>query len=324
MGGSVAMAARRRAGARVRGVDPRPEATRAVDRLGTLDEALAGAEVAVIAVPLGVLGETVDAVLAAAPRDCVVTDVGSTKRGVIRDDERFVGGHPLAGAETGGVEHARGDLFDGATWYLTPTERTSGILFERLHRFLVALGARPQAIDADLHDRLMATISHLPHVVANALIAQASELDEAIMGPSFRDATRVAGANPALWPDILLANRTAVSAVIDDMRARLDAVQEALKARDRDALERWQVQAHEQRGTLLEAALHSGPHAELRLIVPNRPGVVAELSLALGRAGINIADMSLTPAQDFSRGEIALWVPEGELERARSITEGLF
>ena len=324
MGGSVAMAARRRAGAKVRGVDPRPEATRAVDRLGTLEEALDDAQIAVIAVPLGILGETVDAVLAVAPRDCVVTDVGSTKRGVLRDDERFVGGHPLAGAETGGVEHARGDLFDGATWYLTPTAGTSGVLFERLHRFLVTLGARPQAIDAELHDRLMATISHLPHVVANALVAQAGDLGEPAMGPSFRDATRVAGANPALWPDILLANAAAVNEVIEDLRGRLATVSAALEAGDRDALERWQVEAQARRGALLEAALHSGPHAELRLVVPNRPGVVADLSLALGRAGINIADMSLTPAQDFSRGEIALWVPEDELERARGITEGLF
>jgi prephenate dehydrogenase len=254
----------------------------------------------------------------------VITDVGSTKRGVLRSDERFVGGHPLAGAETGGVEHAKGDLFDGATWYLTPTTRTSGVLYERLHRFLVALGARPQAIDAELHDRLMATISHLPHVVANALVEQAAELGEPAMGPSFRDATRVAGANPALWPDILLGNADALAARIGDLSERLAEVAEALRAGDRDALERWQVEAQRKRGALLEAALHSGPHAELRVAVPNRPGVVADLSLALGRAGINIADMSLTPAQDFSRGEIALWVPAAELERARTITEGLF
>jgi prephenate dehydrogenase len=170
----------------------------------------------------------------------------------------------------------------------------------------------------------MATISHLPHVVANALVEQAAELDAAVMGPSFRDATRVAGANPDLWPDILLANRESLGAVIADLIARLQDVRDALQARDRPALERAQASARERRGALLEAALHSGPHAELRLAVPNRPGVVAELSLALGRAGINIADMSLTPAEDFSRGEIALWVPADELDRARGITEGLF
>ena len=97
---------------------------------------------------------------------------GSTKRRIVEaiTDERFVGGHPIAGAETAGVEHARADLFQGATWYLTPGERSSGLLYERLHRFVVAVGARPIAIDAETHDRLLATVSHLPHVIANVLV----------------------------------------------------------------------------------------------------------------------------------------------------------
>ena len=89
------------------------------------------------------------------------------------DDERFVGGHPLAGAEASGVEHARDDLFDGATWYLTPTSRTSGVLLERLHRALTGLGARPTAIDADTHDRVMAYVSHLPQLISSALMQTA-------------------------------------------------------------------------------------------------------------------------------------------------------
>ena len=104
----------------------------------------------------------------------VVTDVGSVKRDIVRgvDDERFVGGHPIAGAETAGVEHARADLFDGAVWYLTPTERSSGVLYERLHRMVVAFEARPVAVDAESHDRLLASVSHLPHVLANVLVVQ--------------------------------------------------------------------------------------------------------------------------------------------------------
>ena len=143
------------------------------------------------------------------------------------DDERFIGGHPLAGAETAGVENARADLFEGARWYLTPTERSGGILYDRLQRTIAELGARPQAIDAAAHDRLMATVSHLPHVLANVLVGQAAaELTEDSermpeVGPSFRDATRVAGSNPAIWGDIFTANREAVVAAIDDAVARL-------------------------------------------------------------------------------------------------------
>ncbi len=106
----------------------------------------------------------------------MITDVGSTKRAVVAavDDPRFVGGHPLAGAETSGVEHARADLFEGATWYLTPTAETSGVLYERLHRLLSGVGARPCAIDAETHDRILASVSHLPHVLANVLVASAA------------------------------------------------------------------------------------------------------------------------------------------------------
>src|SRR5207248_4771875 len=101
-------------------------------------------------VPVGAIPAVVAEVLEAAGAECVVSDVGSTKRDVVaaHDDPRFVGGHPLTGAETAGVEHARADLFDGATWYLTPTGQTSGILYERLHRVVAGLGARTAAIDA--------------------------------------------------------------------------------------------------------------------------------------------------------------------------------
>ena len=118
-----------------------------------------------------------------------VTDVGSTKGELVDavgEDERFIGGHPLAGAETAGVENAREDLFEGARWYLTPTERSSGLLYDRLQRALAALGARPQAIDPQGHDRLMATVSHLPHVLANVLASEAA----AVADPGHRTAAR--------------------------------------------------------------------------------------------------------------------------------------
>ena len=119
----------------------------------------------------------------------MVTDVGSTKRDAGRRARRRTSassaGIPLAGAETAGVENARADLFEGARWYLTPTERSSGVLYDRLQRAIADLGARPQAIDAETHDRLMATISHLPHVVANVLVAQAAaELSRGLGAPA--------------------------------------------------------------------------------------------------------------------------------------------
>jgi prephenate dehydrogenase len=261
----------------------------------------------------------VRAALAAAGDDCVVTDVGSTKRAVVQaaDDERFIGGHPLAGAETAGVRHARAELFEGATWYLTPTARTRGTLYERLHRVLTGLGARPAALDADTHDRVLAVVSHLPHVLANVLVAQAaralSEEGERLpaTGPSFRDMTRVAGANTAMWRDIYLANADALAAAIDDTTARLGRVRAALAAGDGAAVAAWNDEAGEDRRRLRGAELAVSAVAELRVSVPNRPGVVAQVALALGQAGVNIVDMALAPAADNASGTISLWL-DGE------------
>jgi len=271
-----------------------------------LAAAVAGAEVAVVAAPVGVLPGLVPEVLAAAPPGCAVTDVGSVKRSITAGDERFCGGHPLAGAESAGVEHARADLFAGATWYLTPHARTSGILLERLHRVVAGLGARPVALDAGEHDRLMAAVSHLPHVLANVLVAQLAGERPPPVGPSFRDATRVAGANTTIWADIYLANRDALAERIDDAIARLQAVRDHLG--ERDWLARWNDEAGARQAALLAAGAAGGPVHEVRASVPNRPGVIADIALALGRAGVNIVDMALSPSEDLRQGRVSLWV----------------
>src|ERR687897_3493679 len=234
-------------------------------------------------------------------------------------DPRFVGGHPLAGAETAGVENARADLFDGARWYLTPTPRTGGLLYDRVQRAIAGMGARPQAIDAQAHDRLMATVSHLPHVLANVLVAQAAEAltgdyPERFpeVGPSFRDATRVAGANPAIWGDILGGNREAVASEIDALGARLHEAAELLRSGDRAEVTAWHERAGGRRRDLIATEIAGGPLHELRVRVPNRPGIVAELALALARGGVNIEDMALYPAADMTSGAISLYVAGDE------------
>jgi len=323
IGGSIALAARERLQAEVAGFDRCAEALDGAlargaisRRCASVADALADAQAAFVAVPVGALPDTVAAALQAADADCVVTDVGSTKRAVVasQSDPRFVGGHPLAGAETSGIEHAREDLFDGATWYLTPTALTAGVLYERLHRMLIGLGARPAAIDAETHDTILATVSHLPHVLANVLVAQAARRladgDERLpaTGPSFRDCTRVAGAPSGIWTDVYLSNADALSAEIEDTITRLGEVRDALRTGDGGRIAAWNDRAATDHRRLLESQLASGPLFELRASVPNRPGVIAQLALELGRAGVNIADLALYPAADRSDGVVALWV----------------
>jgi prephenate dehydrogenase len=341
IGGSIALAARRRLGAEVSGFDPDGEVIARATESGALDcsaetvaDAVAGADVVFCAAPVGALPELVAEALAGTD-DAAVTDVGSTKRELIAGlppdgAERFVGGHPLAGAETSGLENARAELFEGARWYLTPTERSSGLLYDRLQRAIADLGARPQAIDAATHDRLMATVSHLPHVLANVLASQAAavrgEESERMpdVGRSFRDSTRVAGANPGIWTDIFATNREAVAKEIDAVIERLREAGELLRASDPEAVRAWHRGALEDRRALLEGEQVGGPLVELRVVVQNRPGIVAEIALALGQAGVNIEDMALDPTADMSSGAITLWVAGAqEAERAAEIIRGL-
>ncbi len=264
IGGSIGLAARARAGARVSGWDPDPGVrARALElhAVGACEPDLAGAvtgaDIVFVAAPVGALVQSARAALASAGPQAIVTDVGSTKRAVAEaiSDPRFIAGHPLAGAQVSGVEHARADLFDGAVWYLAEARAPAPAL-ERLIR---AFGAQPVTIDPELHDRLMATVSHLPHVLANLLVAQAAaSLGEDLgtpiaIGPSFRDATRVAGSNSAIWTDIYMSNRDSLVAALDELGGRLAQVRAILQAGDAEGLRAWNERARAEREALARA-----------------------------------------------------------------------
>jgi prephenate dehydrogenase len=337
IGGSIGLAARERLGAHVVGYNRSPAVLDLALERGAIDEAatsiaaIGAADIAIAGVAVDALPTVVASLCEALP-DAVVTDVGSTKAALVDaiDHPNFIGGHPLAGAEATGVAHARADLFQGATWYLTPLPATPGVLYERLARFVAGLGAVPTAIAPADHDRLMAVVSHLPHVVANLLVAQVAEAlgGETLpaTGPSFRDATRVAGSNPELWAQIYSANRVALGEQIDDLVRRLGEVRALLDAGDPAALAAWQDRAAQQRGALLRVGLagaDAGAVQQISAVVPNKPGVVAEIALALGRAGINISDMSLAPEADNRTGMVMLWLDPAQAPRAIGLIAGL-
>ncbi|HET9675854.1 MAG TPA: prephenate dehydrogenase/arogenate dehydrogenase family protein [Gaiellaceae bacterium] len=304
IGASVALAARRAGHDAVRGYDPDPSALAAaaergaVDPARSLEDAVEGAELVVVAAPVAQLSSAVSAVLDASTG--TVTDVGSTKLGVVRaaaGAERFIGGHPVCGSEARGAEHARAELFEGATWFLTPVAATDATRYGDLHAFVSSLGAVPVAVDPDAHDRLVALTSHLPHALANLLVNQAGAtrveghepLDAA--GGSLRDMTRVAGANPRIWIDIFLENAAALRDVLGEHRRRIEQLEAALEAGDSGFLARWIAEASENRRRMLEDAYEDpGELQRLRVHVPDRPGVLAGITQALGAERINIED----------------------------------
>jgi prephenate dehydrogenase len=255
LGGSVAKAARLGGLARrIVGVGRDPERLRPAVDDGTLDAAVidldAGvreADLVLLAAPVLAIEGLLERVWRAAPDGAVVTDVGSTKRNIVRAAERlaatrpfaFVGSHPLAGSEQAGYKVARPDLFRGATVVVTPTETTALPALKKTTEFWEALGARVTSLDPETHDRTVAAISHLPHLIACALVdgavrVEPGALDLAARG--FRDTTRIAAGDPDMWTEIFLANRDALTAGVQAFRVALDDLQRAIDAGGTDAL----------------------------------------------------------------------------------------
>lgn len=322
IGTSVAMAAADLDLVEVSGWDPDPsELSEAVNRsglsaAGSVESAVVDADLVLVAAPVGVMSDVVAAVLSAVGESCVVTDVGSTKQAIVEanPDPRFVGGHPLAGGEVGGATQARQDLFEGATWFLTPVESTAGVQLERVFRFVSDIGARPRAVAPDVHDRILATVSHLPHVLANLLVSEAAGTlkDEGeslpAIGPSFRDATRVAGAPTSIWADIYLSNADALIERLRSVEESLARVRTLLEQRDEAGIIEWNDQAADMKGQLASEPASASAARTIQVKVPNRSGVLAEVALALGGAGIGLADLQLLPAADRSTGVIVLGI----------------
>ena len=338
IGASVGLAARRAGIPSVTGWDPNSEYLAvagerdAVEPAPDLAAAVSGAELVVVAAPVGELPRTVREVLDRAPEGCTVTDVGSTKGPVCAAagaDPRFVGGHPICGAETRGPDRASAELFDGATWFITPTAATAPERLRLVHGLVTALGARPVAIGPDAHDRLVAVTSHLPHVLANVLLNQAgsSRVDGhdplQAAGGSLRDMTRIGGANPRIWVDIFLDNREALAGALAEQRRQIEQVERALAAGDAGFLARWIGEASGHRRRMLATAFSDpGDLHRLRIHISDRPGVLAGIFQALGAERINVEDFELDHVSAERGGTLTMLVAgEGEAGRAADLLE---
>ena len=337
IGASVGLAARR-GGATVVGWDPDAVALAAAVERGALDgaasleNALVDADLAVVAAPIAALPATVAAVLEASESMTTVTDVGSTKASVVAaagGSPRFVGGHPIAGLESRGAEHASAAIFDGATWFLTPTAHTENERHRSVHTFVSSLGAVPVAIDPVAHDRLVALTSHVPHVIANVIVNQAGSTRVegheplANAGGSLRDMTRIAGANPRIWTDIFLDNADAVREALSEHRRRIEQVETALAEGDAGFLARWIGEAAQNRRRMLDVAYDdAGALHTVRVHVPDRPGVLQGITQALGAERINIENFELEHISPERGGTLTLLVTgENDARRASELLE---
>lgn len=259
IGGSFARAAR--AAGKVSlivGFDSHSDGLRRALELGVIDQraesaaqAVAGADLVVIAIPIGSMREVLREIAPHLPVDAIVTDVGSTKADVIecaRDQlgaafARFVAAHPIAGSEQSGVEHSDTALFLDRLCVTTPVAQTEVGALQRVEALWSAIGCRIERMTAEEHDRVMAAVSHLPHLLAFALVAQIAGQSDAsrkfaLAGPGFRDFTRIAGSDASMWSEICVSNRVAIGQQLRAHRELLEELQRALDRGERDALRR--------------------------------------------------------------------------------------
>jgi prephenate dehydrogenase len=323
IGGSIGLGLRRR-GWRITGrdLDPAREARAlelgAVDEIGTDPAAL----VTFVATPAG---QVIDVAAAALEAGGVVTDVAGIKGPIVAklDHPHFVGGHPMAGSEQEGVEGSDPEMFEGATWVLTPAANTDPVAFATVRAAVSTLGANVVELPAARHDDLVAMVSHVPHLTAATLMNLAADtaLEHATLlrlaAGGFRDMTRIASGDPAIWPDICVENRSGILDVLDRLLSALGEVRAVVATGDRALMLGMLERARQARVNLPAGAPSSDTTCEIRVPVLDQPGVLAEVTTLLAEKGVNIYDLEIAHSAEGERGVLVLVVDAAAADTGR-------
>jgi prephenate dehydrogenase len=328
MGGSLALALISHPGVdHVVCYDISPETRKEARELCVCDEVVESAAEAAhdsdlifIATPVGSIEKTFSEVSGSLKDGTIVTDVGSVKLPVIAAIEEilpegihYVGGHPMAGSEQEGVGSARADLYRDCYYILTPTDRTDADAFRRLHGLLTDIGSRVISMDPESHDRAMATISHVPHLLSLILMEIARKKQEkmknlfTVAASGFRDMTRIAASSPDLWTDICMENSDFILAGLVEYGEGIDELIDVLKRSDRDRLRELFMAARRARNDLsVKKGLEIEELYEVTMPVPDQPGVISKVSTAVGSLGINIEDIGIVHPLEGETGILNL------------------
>lgn len=328
IGGSLGIRLRERRLVReIVGYDRDPGALAQARERGAVDRAAAsapaaatGAELVILAVPVLSTAALAREILPALPRGALVTDVGSTKGGVMRAAAPlfasrgvyFIGGHPMAGSEESGIEGADPALLENAIYVLTPAAGVPRETVATFFEFIRATGAQPLLLDPEKHDRVAAAVSHLPHLLAACLVESAARIGETelvrtLAAGGFRDTTRIALGNPEIWRDICLSNHDAVLAGLEAFTAVAGELREALRCADGPALERFFRRVRDFRRGVPHRGRGILPDLyEVVVLVPDTPGVIGRVAGLLGAEGINIASIEILHVRELEGGSVRL------------------
>lgn len=341
IGGSIGLGIKQRGlAARVIGYDLDPVVLEAAVGLGAVDSVrlspgawLADADLVILAAPTLSLEPLLKSIAPHLSVSTVVTDVGSVKQPItssaraLRADgsltARFVGGHPMAGSERGGVLNADPALLENAVWVLTPEADTDAQALGAVKSFVEALGARPLEVPPDQHDELVATVSHLPYLAAVALTTLIDDGDERALksllaAGGFRDLTRVASGDPRMSRDMLSGNRAAVARALRAFRQRLDEL-EAVLGSPEALLEQAEAAKRTRDGIpIVRRGLLPTRH-EAVVAVPDRPGEFARITAALADASVNIKDFEVLGVRESGGAVRIAFEQPAELDRGAEV-----
>jgi prephenate dehydrogenase len=328
IGGSLALCFKGKPGFTVTGHSPNPKSVEKLLKRNVVDEATISMQEAVedadyifLCVPVGLLEEYL-AQLVQLPLKpgCMITDVGSTKASIVEaasslviDGVYFIGGHPMAGSERSGVEAASSHLFENAFYVLTPAPGTPQQVVDRLSELLKLTKAQIIQVDARQHDDIVGAISHLPHIIAVALVNQVRSYNEGnslyqnLAAGGFRDITRIASSDPMIWRDILINNREILLKLLKDWNLEVSRFIKMLQQSDGDGIAERFHMAGEFRSQLPER--RKGMITSLYDIyvdIPDHPGIIGQITTSLGNEKINLSNIQIIESREDVPGVLRL------------------
>jgi len=331
IGGSIGMALTHSQKAKeVVGVDLKEEILKSALESGAatevtleLEKGVKEAELVILALPLGQIIPVAQKIKPFLLPHTIITDVGSVKGKIVAEleglfGENYIGGHPLAGSQEEGIKAADRYLLENALYLMTPTSKTSSAALHSLTKMIEVIGARPFCLDAEEHDRIVAFISHLPHLTAATLVETVAAVPSALpfAASGFRDTTRVAGGSEEIWSDIFLFNREMVLESLELFQEKLQEFKTFLLDGDKENLSRKLCAARKTRHSIPERRKGLLPPLfEVIVTVPDRPGIIAELAGILGKEGINIIDLEILSVREGEGGSIRFGFQSSDAQR---------
>ncbi len=309
------------------GYDIKPENSEKALELGAIDQVAMSWEEAgddcsllIICAPVGFIVSCFREAIPYLSTGTLVTDVGSTKLRITQQIDEicpqgiyYVGGHPMVGSEQSGVESARGNLYQDCYYILTPTYNTDMDAFQRLHRLLSSIGARVISLDPEQHDRAMAIVSHVPHILSLLLMGLTARHTEEMQSllhlaaGGFRDMTRIAASNPDLWIDICLDNLDFISDYLHEFAGELVEIVRILKEGDRERLRELFWEANRARREIpVKPGVDTEDLYEIQIPVKDRPGALSAVTTEIGSMGTNIEDISIVHPLEGETGILGL------------------